>query len=73
MNTIVHNKASTSYGTRNYRILPYHDENTCSRQITEVKHRRARLVPWLETTQEHRVLNAFYWQHNVVDTIKRHI
>ena len=36
-------------------LRPYHDEYTRSRPITEVKHRRARIVLGLGTTWEHLV------------------
>ena len=37
------------------RLRPYHDEHTCSRLITEVKHRRARRVLGWGTAWEHLV------------------
>jgi hypothetical protein len=38
---------------------PYHDDNTASRLLSEVKHRRARLVLRWGTTLESRVLFFF--------------
>ena len=37
------------------RLRPYHDEHTRSRPITEVKHRRARIVLGWGTAWEHLV------------------
>ena len=37
------------------RLRPYHDEHTRSRLITEVKHRRARIVLGWGTAWEHLV------------------
>ncbi|KAG8233044.1 hypothetical protein J437_LFUL004265 [Ladona fulva] len=42
------------------RQRPYHDENTGSRPITEVQHRRAWLVLGWVTAWEHRVLLLFH-------------
>ena len=39
---------------------PYHDDNTASRLLSEVKHHRARLVLRWGTTLESRVLFFFY-------------
>ena len=46
------------YGAANadFRLRPYHVENTGSRPITEVKQRRARLVLGWVTAWEYRVL-----------------
>ena len=43
------------------RQRPYHVESTGSRPITEVKQRRARLVPGWVTAWEHRVLLATFF------------
>jgi hypothetical protein len=40
----------------NYQERPYHDDSTASRLLSEVKHRRARLVLRWGTTLESRVL-----------------
>lgn len=43
------------------RQRPYHDENTGSRPITEVKHHRAQSVLGRVTTWEHCVPLAFFF------------
>ncbi len=47
---------------------PYHDDSTASRLLSEVKHRRARLVLRWGTTLESRVL--FFWSFDLIDYSK---
>jgi hypothetical protein len=46
---------------------PYHDDNTASRLLSEVKHRRARLVLRWGTTLESRVL--FFCTHHLATSL----
>ena len=54
----------TIYYTKSSKMQerPYHDDNTASRLLSEVKHRRARLVLRWGTTLESRVLFFYFCQ-----------